>query len=393
MVSTTNRLTSLPVLVGHPFAPIGRGEDIRTSLRCFHAAGLDAAVYDLSGSRETADPGFDGNVAAHLVGSLSPDLNIFYLNGDEILKYLDPIRKRLPAGAYNIVCPQWELGAYPKEWGEQLDYFNEVWAASRFVFECLRASADVRVVYLPLSVQVELASFLGRRYFQLPESAYLFFFCFDLSSFIDRKNPFAVVQAFERVCDARPKENIGLVIKLHGAERAAKGETVAGQFLAQINQSWTRDRIVVIDGVLTDNEIKNLIRCCDCFVSLHRSEGFGRAMAEAMFLGKPVVATAYSGNLDFMNEDNSCLVRYDLTDVGKDRYPFWQNQVWAEPDIDHAAALMLNLLDEQDYGRALGRTASRFIRTHFSHRAVGLKYKRRLQEIVGQNYALEPGAR
>jgi len=399
MVSTENRVTSLPVLVGHPFAPIGRGEDIRSSLRCFQEAGVDAVVHELSALRDPADSDFDQDVASHLVRSLSPNINIFFLNGDEINRYLEQLKRHLPPGAYNIICPQWELGIYPREWSAQLDHFDEVWAPSRFVFECLRQSTSKPVSHLPLSVQVGLTSFLGRRYFRLPESAYLFLFCFDFRSFIDRKNPLAVVKAFERVCDARGGENISLVIKLHGAESSAKGKTIAEPFFARINQSTARDKIIVIDSVLTDNEIKNLIRCCDCFVSLHRSEGFGRGIAEAMFLGKPVVATGYSGNLDFMNDGNSCLVRYKLVDVGKDCYPFWENQVWAEPDIDHAVSHMLKLVDDRDYGRALGKTASRFIRTHFSGRAIGLRYQRRLDEIFqekgvcGRTGELPPSAK
>ena len=382
MGSTKNKVTSLPVLAGHPFAPIGRGEDIRSSLRCFQECGLNAAVYDLSAPGASSDPGFDRGVNSHLVRSFSPTVNIFYLNGDEIERWMDQLAGHSPSGAYNIICPQWELGIYPDEWSEQLNRFDEVWAPSLFVFECLRRSTSKPVFHLPLSVQVELNSFLGRRYFRLPESAYLFLFCFDFRSFTDRKNPLAVVEAFERVCDARSKDNIHLVIKLHGAESVGRGQFAAEQFFSELNQSGARDKIIVIDDVFTDNEIKNLIRCCDCFVSLHRSEGFGRGIAEAMFLGKPVVATEYSGNLDFMNERNSCLVRYQLVDVGKDRYPYWENQVWAEPDIEHAVLHMLRLVDDRDYGRALGQIASRHVRAHFSHRAIGLKYSNRVDEIV-----------
>jgi glycosyltransferase involved in cell wall biosynthesis len=385
-----NRVTSLPVLVGHPLAPIGRGEDIRSSCRCLQKAGCAAAVYDVSPSpRSYGDPDLEREIKNHLVRSLSSNINVFYLNGDEIKRWMDQLAGHLPSGAYNIICPQWELGIYPDEWSEQLNRFDEVWAPSLFVFECLRRSTSKPVFHFPLSVQVELASFLGRRYFRLPESAYLFLFCFDFRSFIDRKNPLAVVKAFERVCDVRSKDNIYLVVKLHGAESGAKGKFAAEQFFVEINQSRVRDRIIVLDDVFTDNEIKNLIRCCDCFVSLHRSEGFGRGIAEAMFLGKPVVATGYSGNLDFMNDGNSCLVRYKMVEVGKDCYPYWENQVWAEPDIDHAVSQMLKLVDDRDYGRALGRTASRFIRTHFSARAIGLKYQKRIDQILLWNGRLE----
>ncbi len=149
-----------------------------------------------------------------------------------------------------------------------------------------------------------------------------------------------------------------------------------------VKQGRSADRLIIIDKILTDNEMKNLVRCCDCFVSLHRSEGYGRGLAEAMFLGKPVVATGYSGNLDFMDETNSCLVRYSLIDVEEGQYPYAKGQVWAEPDIDHAVYYMLKLLDDRGYGRKLGEIASRHIRTYFSYRAIGLRYKNRLEEIL-----------
>jgi hypothetical protein len=113
-------------------------------------------------------------------------------------------------------------------------------------------------------------------------------------------------------------------------------------------------------------------------------------MAEAMLLGKPVVATGYSGNLEFMNDRNSCLVRYRLIEVGKGNYPHGENQVWADPDIEHAVFHMLRLVDDRDYGRALGRTASQDMRTHFSNRAIGLRYRRRLDEIFQMNSNSEP---
>ena len=111
-----------------------------------------------------------------------------------------------------------------------------------------------------------------------------------------------------------------------------------------------------------------------------------------MFLGKPVIATGYGGNLDLMNETNSCLVRYKLIDVEEGQYPYAKGQVWAEPDIDHAVDHMLKLMDEPDYGRKLGQIASRHIRTYFSYRAVGLRYKQRLTEILnGQSVAVKKG--
>lgn len=385
-----NRITALPVLVGHPLAPIGRGEDIRSSFRCLQRAGFPAAVYDVSPPRYYSDTDLAHEFKDHLVRSFSSNINIFYLNGDEIGNILDRAAGILPVSAYNVIYPQWELGIYPNEWTAQFTRFDEVWAPSFFVYQCLRQATTKPVFHFPLSTQIEIALFLGRRYFCLPESAYLFLFCFDLRSFMERKNPLSVVKTFGQVIDARKQHDMRLVIKLHGRDSSAKGRAAFRELMAEIDQCNARDKIIVIDRVFTDNEIKNLIRCCDCFVSLHRSEGFGRGMAEAMLLGKPVVATGYSGNLEFMNDRNSCLVRYRLIEVGEDNYPHGENQVWADPDIEHAVSHMLRLVDDRNYGRALGRTASQDMRTHFSNRAIGLRYKRRIDEILRMNSNSEP---
>ncbi|MGC2064127.1 MAG: glycosyltransferase, partial [Thermodesulfovibrionales bacterium] len=216
--------------------------------------------------------------------------------------------------------------------------------------------------------------------------AYVFLFFFDFTSFIDRKNPFAVLRAFEKVCMERPFEDVRLIIKIGGAKQR---QEVRNRFMAELEGFKYRDRIIIIDKSFGNNEIKNLVRCCDCFISLHRAEGFGRGMAEAMYLGKPVIATGYSGNVDFMNEENACLVRYDLIPVREGQYPYPAGQFWAEPDVSHAVDYMLKLLADKNYGRKLGAAASRYLRQFFNYRAMGLKYKRRIDEILGEKKTLK----
>jgi glycosyltransferase involved in cell wall biosynthesis len=370
------------VLVGHPFAPIGMGEHIRCSWRAFQAAGLTLPVRDIYSLERRSDPVLEQEFGGRLVQKLSSAINIFHINGDEVEQALAHIGPDLPPGAYNIVYPVWELSIYPQEWARQLERFDEVWATSKFVFDGISKAVSKPVFNMSQATEVRLTSFLGRRYFGLPESSYLFLFYFDFRSWIDRKNPFAALEAFEKVCGARPRKDVRFVIKLNRPAGPSPWQADFPRFMRAIEQSKHRDRIIIIDKVLTDNEVKNLVRCCDCFVSLHRSEGYGRGLAEAMFLGKPVIATAYGGNLDFMSETNSCLVHYSLIALKEGQYPYPKGQVWAEPDVDHAVSYMLRLLDDRDYGRTLGEIASRHIRTHFSYRAIGLRYKNRLEEIL-----------
>ena len=205
----------------------------------------------------------------------------------------------------------------------------------------------------------------------------MFLFFLDFRSYASRKNPEAVVECFKRLLESRPFAHTSLVIKVNGAELAAAD---ASRLMGMVSDAG--GRAMVIEGTMTDNQIKNLVRCCDCFVSLHRSEGFGRGLSEAMYLGKPVIATAYSGNMDFTAEDNSLLVRYRTVEVPEGAYPFWRGQVWADPDLEEATSHMIRLIDDPSNGVEIGRRGSLTIRKAFSYRRVGLRYRERFDAIT-----------
>jgi glycosyltransferase involved in cell wall biosynthesis len=178
------------------------------------------------------------------------------------------------------VFPQWELSRYPREWARQLDRFDEVWAPTRFVFEALRGAVSRPVIHLPYPVQVNLRVFLGRKYFGLPETGFLFIFVFDFGSHVQRKNPGAVIKAFGMACAKAPHADFHLVIKMSGHNSGPAVKPLVDRFMAEVRGGPYAQRIIIVDNVLTDIEMKNLIRCADCFVSLHRSEGLGRGLAE-----------------------------------------------------------------------------------------------------------------
>jgi glycosyltransferase involved in cell wall biosynthesis len=364
------------VLVGLPFVPLGIGEHLRCSVRAFRTVGAKMGVRGIY-NMDCDDLNLKSEIAGCLVQELSSDINVFYINGDMVEHSLEQLRGKLPGNAYNVVYPMWELSKYPMDWASQLDKFDEIWAPSKFTKESMRTVVNQPVVHMPLAGEISLNNFLGRRYFKIPEGSFVFLFFFDFTSYIERKNPFAVLQAFEALCRRCPNEDLCLVIKVKGGETRNKDYAIFSDYVARY-----KSRLVVIDKVLTDNEMKNLLRCCDCFVSLHRSEGWGLGLITAMYLGKPVVATAYSANMDFMTEHNSCLVRYELCDVPDGAYPYSKGQVWAQPDLTHAVEHMINLISDRDYARALGAIASRDIRVNFSYRAVGLRYLNRIRELM-----------
>jgi glycosyltransferase involved in cell wall biosynthesis len=362
-------------LVGHPFAPIGMGEQLRSSFRALRSVGVRPAVLDVYGQGRP-DAAAELEFGPFLERGFRT-LNLFHINGDEI----DPVLAHLagrpsPPKSWRAVSPLWELPNYPSEWAERLDQFDEVWASSRFIEQALVKVVHRPIVHMSPACEVVLSSFLGRRFFGIPESAYAFLFSFDLRSWVTRKNPEAVVAAFRLAVHRRPHALATLVLKINGAEL---GDDRYRAFLESIAD--LRDHLLVLPRTLTDDEMKNLVRCCDCYVSLHRSEGFGRGPAEAMALGKPVIATRWSGNLDFMNNGNSLLVDCELIPVQPNAYPHWQGQQWAEPDVEQAAASMVELLDEPEKGVAIGRRASFEMRRDFSYRAIGARTVQQMRTV------------
>jgi glycosyltransferase involved in cell wall biosynthesis len=364
--------------VGHPFNPIGNGRVTRIYFSSLRAARVDVLVRDAYGLQEP-----EMAQAREMLPCMTKEfgaINIFNLNGDEI----EPVLKHLggmPKG-FNIIAPAWELPRFPAEWAEQVNRFDEAWCESAFIQQSVAAAARIPVLHMRLATEIKLEFFIGRRKFGIPEDSYTFLNFFDFRSYIQRKNPGAVLECFRRVIARRPWAKTNLVIKLHGAEAAPEAYQ---EFLAAVDS--LAGRVVVINATLREAEVHNLIRACDAFVSLHRAEGYGLGLAEAMYLGKPVIGTGYSGNMDFMTPKNSYPVDYTLIPVPEGAYPHAEDQSWADPDLEDATRKMLKLVDDPTSGRALGAIASRDMRVNFSYRAAGLGYAARLAEITGMKKA------
>ena len=364
-----------PVLVGHPFAPIGRGEDVRCTFRALQRVNLRPKMMDLYGIHSPL-----GTLQKKIFDQSTSELgrvNIFHLNGDEIPQAIKHIGQGNFQSKYNVIYPQWELSKYPLEWAANLDKFDEIWAPSQFVFDSIKPIVNRPIYYMPLACEVELTEVLPRSFFGIRDAPYAFLFFFDFRSYWQRKNPNGVIDAFERLIARTSTRDSLLIIKVNGAELEPDKLNELEQRVESMAAS-----VVIIKETLTDNQIKNLIRCCDCFVSLHRSEGFGRGMSEAMFLGKPVIATAYSGNLDFMRTDNSLLVDAKLIDVHDGEYPYWRGQQWADPSIDQTVSYMKVLVENPSRGYKIGQAAAQSILSDVGYLSAGLRMRKRLAVIL-----------
>jgi glycosyltransferase involved in cell wall biosynthesis len=311
-------------------------------------------------------------------------IDIWYLNVNELHGVADVELRPGGSNRYVIGDWFWELPTVATSLVSQIDRVDELWVGSRFTAAAFRGHTTKPIRVLPVPIEVAPDPRLCRADFGLPETACLFFFHCDATSSLARKDPWAVIDAFG--CAFEPSERSGparLVVK-----------TLNLRAFPEAHERLTREvgavAGILIDESLTRSEMDALTGLCDVYVSLHRAEGFGMGMAEAMLLGLPVVATGYSGNLDFMTQANSCLTGYRLRPVdeadlahhpGLDRI-CELGQLWAEPDIDHAARWMRWLYENPAGRERIGAAGAATIRAGYSSEAAGAAMTTRLDELA-----------
>jgi len=366
---------TLVTVLGHPYANIGRGYDARLTFKAIKRAGIKTGLYDIYKYQKPNEEQ-KKDLVKFITNRLDTPIQVFTLNGDEVKPCFDFLGNSLSKNTYKVVYPQWELEKYPKEWAESLEMFDEIWAPSIFVQKAIQNSVKKEVHYLPLAIGEKLLPYAySRRYFGLPESDFLFLLAFDFTSYLSRKNPWDVIEAFKQFIKGKEFSNAKLVLKLNNS--TAKPE-LAEKLSREIKD--IKDYVIIIDKIMSDIETKSLIRNCDCYLSLHRSEGWGRSQAEAMLMKIPVIATDYSGNTEFMFADNSFPIKYELIPVKEGEYPFAENQVWAQPDIDHAVSLMDTVYFGK-YDHKLLDNGFKTIIEKYSIRATAFKFLERILAI------------
>jgi len=358
-------------LFGHALGRLGIGEEVRMAAKSLEAVGIPFVIRNVTAQAAGDEEHPDGlGLADH-----SPfDINLFCMTGISTVGTNLAAPDDLMDGRYSIGCWPWELPEWPSAWDHAWDYVDEVWATSRFTYDAYMRSARVPVLHVPHAVVADESEGAQRSDFGLPEHAFLFCFSFDGLSSLARKNPAAVVTAFRKAFPAGERE-VGLVLK------GIRAPTASPQWARLMAAIGDDDRIIIIDRSLSRGQLLDLYRSIDAYVSLHRSEGFGRNIAEAMLLGKPVIVTAHSGNMDFNLHDNAALVPARMCPVRQGEYPYGAGQLWADPDIAAAAEAMRRMVADRPWREGLAERAQRFIATAHSPQAVGEAWARRLEAL------------
>lgn len=362
-------------VVGFFTAELGVGEAARLLI-----AGLDAAcVPALPIQGQLIPPSRQGAEFAHVaIDEAAYPINILCINGDGVPVFAREAGRSFFDGRYTIALWWWEVGDPPAEWSRAYEFVDEVWAASQHVYDAIAPTSPVPVVRMRLPVVAPKVASRTRTELGLPEDGFLFVYVHDYHSVAARKNPLGLIDAFRRAFPAG--SGAKLVLK------SINAETRPQEHERTVLAAGGHDDIKLIDTYVSSSEKNAMIAACDCYVSLHRSEGLGLTVAEAMLLGKPVIATGYGGTLEFMTEENSYMVRWEPVAVGEGAYPYPADAIWAEPDLDHAAALMRQVFTERDEARRRGQIARSDVLEHHSPAVAGAGMRKRLALVSDRLY-------
>lgn len=332
-------------LIGFAFGELGIGEDVRMAAEACEAAGIPFTVVNIQpgDTLRQADQALAAHVAktADQTDEAPYAFNLFCLTGFDTARVYLERGSQIFNGRYNIGWWPWELPVWPSDWKFVFDLVEEIWAATNYTYRMYSGAvsttdSSARVVLMSMPASVARVQPMTRDALGLPPSQFLFLYVFDFNSYLARKNPFAAVKAFRRAFSASD-ETVGLVLK-------TMNSNPRNPHWLNFRRECARDpRIIILDKTMERGEVLGLIESCNAYVSLHRAEGLGRTLAEAMLFNKPVIATDFSGNVDFLTTANGFPVRWKRIEISDGDYAFVRpsdRPWWADASIvDGARAL------------------------------------------------------
>ncbi|WMC09215.1 glycosyltransferase family 1 protein [Oceanimonas pelagia] len=341
-------------LYGYARGELGIGEDVRMMALSLKAADIPFCIINIEPGNDVSQ---QDSSAEHWI-SQEPKyhINIFCMTGIEHCRLVCEQGLALLQNHYNIGLWPWELPQWPEPWEHSFHLVDEIWGISQYTSNAYH-QAPVPVHTMPLPVTLGEVSNKQRQHWQLPEQAYLFMFSFDMNSTLARKNPAGLINAFLQAFPDKTASEVGLVLKISHL----KQEDPEWQKLAALIKQDARIHLVYEE--LRRPDVLALYGCCNCYVSLHRAEGFGRGLAEAQLLGLQLIATGYSGNMDYCTPP-TLLVDSRLTPLQPGEYFYGDGQHWAEPDIFHAAKLMQQCVKHERNIKKLKYDHTRFTPAH-----------------------------
>ncbi|MDY7007075.1 MAG: glycosyltransferase, partial [Cyanobacteriota bacterium] len=387
-----NELLSIPTIpqklginiAGFVKGELGIGEGVRATLRAVETTNIPFVINNII---STPHRNSDKTYQTFTQENPHP-INLFQVNANEVKTFLKkPTVRQYFTNKYNIGFWAWELPKFPPEWITAFTPFNEIWTYSNYCAESISMVSSIPVIKMMPSIYLPIPK-ISRKELGLPTEKFIFLFIFDFFSRLERKNPLATIAAFKKAF-GNSNPDVLLLIKSSNSQKFPRDKS------RLINSIGDSPNIKHIDGYLSKEKINALLYHCNCYVSLHRAEGFGLTMAEAMFYGKPVIATGYSSNTEFMNVGNSFLVEYEKVAIADHYGPYKQGDIWANPNIEHCANLMKYMFNNSDQVKKIGLKAAEDIKSLLSPETMGKKIKTRLEYIaqVTENFTNIPATK
>lgn len=368
---------TIDLLVIGPYAAAsGLGSGMRRSVEALKQSNINFRVLNVL--YDSPSSSFEALDEALVFKGETARIALWHFNAEYIPEVVS-VLKEFISKSYNIGYFFWETEAMPEAHRLGCEMVDEIWAPSEFVKRCYDPSGRPVVnVGTAVSIPVQKVSF-DRSAFGI-EDQFVFLFSFDAHSVIHRKNPAAVVRAFQKAFPFG-RNDVMLILKTQNFSDAHWG-AVEGRN-EELSELCSLDsRIKFLNKTMSLDELYSLKAACDCYVSLHRSEGFGYGPAEAMALGKPVIMSNYSANVEFGSDDAALLVDGKLVHVLEGEYLYrTPEMVWFDPDVEHAAACMQRVREDAAFRESLGARGKRRIETDFSTHAMAERYSARLAEL------------
>lgn len=364
---------SLPSLcyLGYVNAMSGVGDATRQNIASLKRQRYPTAIEDIS-----LDTIFDveSSIEKSDFNPLEAEIVIAHVNADMLPQVYK--NKKQFFGKYTVAYMAWETAFFPSEWKNRDQYCDEIWVPSSFAKNAIEKVMDIPVFVVPhpLSLPSKYLPDSSRKDIAVKKGIFRYLVSFDACSDVERKNPHSAILAFKEAFNNQ--ESVKLIIKISNADRC-------GENLAKIHDLiCDHKNIEVISKNLSKDDYLELMKSIDVYVSLHRGEGFGLNIQQAMAMGKPVIVTNYGGNTDYCFAENSVLIDYKIVsiNIGQSQYPHYT--MWAEPDVSQASRAMKKLFADPDFRAQIGRNASTYILANHSPKKIGSIMQRRLQRIA-----------
>jgi glycosyltransferase involved in cell wall biosynthesis len=355
----------------------GIGRAAALNLGCLEEAGIPTSTYVLS--RPVAlQSGRDTVIDGNLISTLKHRVNLFQFSARWVPHYFSRLEEGTLNNFYNIGYWFCEVPHIPDNWAHQMKYFDEIWTSSSFCANAFSRSAKIPVTQIPLHIEpMDITKRIATRVEGGNISCFNFLTVFNVYSDAERKNILFTIRAFLNA--HAEKEKIRLIVKVSNLEH----DPILADKLTAIRKQ--HKNIEIIDGYIETEKVQALYKDADAYVSLHRAEGFGLTISDAMSRGIPVITTGYSGNMEFCRADDTRLVAYKLRSVGHERLRYRADDVWAEPDMPDAVLAFQEMVIDHGKWLQKARLARARISKSFSTSAVASLMRERL-ELINRNF-------